>query len=278
MTGTSAGPSSGDTAAWTPPATPIPPWDGLGGTRPGENPSPVPVPEGSGAAALTGLGRVSVGRVGLDVNVLHARDAPAEQGAHGGRGQSGRAGGCRAAAAAAARRTLGERVRPRRDYSSRQAPQRHLPPAARGGGGGLHRGVPCEPPAEGAVTRVPVLSCGTGQRRRGQRGSTGDAQGMPREGAQGHRLHGDAQGQPPHRDAACNRCKGEVRRRNHAEGARPGQLSPGRLCCTAQAMINPLVVVWQKSFTQWHNHPHQPPFLLAAGDQDVVHPPKSVPG
>lgn len=36
-------------------------------------------------------------------------------------------------------------------------------------------------------------------------------------------------------------------------------------------MINLLVVVLQKSFTQQHhNHPHQPPFPLAGGDQDVA--------
>lgn len=43
-------------------------------------------------------------------------------------------------------------------------------------------------------------------------------------------------------------------------------------------MINLLVVVLQKSFTQQHhNHPHQPPFPLAGGDQDVapvVRPPR----
>lgn len=50
---------------------------------PSERPEGRPSPA---AATLTGLGRVAVGRVGLDVDVLHARDAPAEQRAHGGGG------------------------------------------------------------------------------------------------------------------------------------------------------------------------------------------------
>lgn len=41
------------------------------------------------APGLTGLGRVAVGRVGLDVDVLHAGDAAAEQGAHGRAGAGG---------------------------------------------------------------------------------------------------------------------------------------------------------------------------------------------
>lgn len=103
--------------------------------RHGLSPSSVP-------AALTGLGRVAVGRVGLDVDVLHARDAPAEQGAHGGHGQGGRPEGRRAAAAApgpaptaAARGTPGQRVHPPQDYNSRQPPRQRLQTAGRGAGG-----------------------------------------------------------------------------------------------------------------------------------------------
>lgn len=158
----------GPAAPAPPPATPVP-LGATGGHRARRRPVALPRPgaEGGGPTALTGLGRVAVGRVGLDVDVLHARDAPAEQGAHGGGEQGGRAGGRGAERSGTARRrrraarTHGGGAR-HAGRASPPAPRLQLPagpaaaPTNRGAAWDTHaprppRGAACALPAGGAA-------------------------------------------------------------------------------------------------------------------------------